>query len=121
MTRANGGRIHLDTMERVELMRRAAVMRHQGMSQREIAKKLEVSQPTVCHWLAKVRDGGLTAQERVAAKLRAELVCCDIYECLEVLSVPGREGEWEQLRRSPKYHAICHYGEWAARIALAVK
>lgn len=55
-------------------------------------------------------------QERIAAKIRAELVCCDIYARMEACDAAGDE-EWMLLRHSSDYHAICFYGEWAARLA----
>lgn len=51
----------------------------------------------------------------IAYHIEAELVCCDIFERLEA-TYPDQEA-WAQLRGSPDYHAICHYGGWAAHLA----
>lgn len=48
-----------------------------------------------------------------AAKIRAEMVCCDVYDQLARFF---DEAEYRALRRSSNYHGICHYGEWAARL-----
>lgn len=115
--------LRLDDETRLALMKQAKELDEQGLNQREIAKKLQVSQPTVCQWLRKIKLGLATRlQERVAAKIRAELVCCDIYQRMEALR-PGSEGneEWHKLKRSNEYHDICYYGEWSARIAEQVK
>lgn len=55
----------------------------------------------------------------VAEKIRNELVCCDIYERLEMLRKQyGHSSEQhKKLKTSSDYHPICFYGEWAARIA----
>ncbi|HEY6115919.1 MAG TPA: hypothetical protein VI172_08175 [Candidatus Dormibacteraeota bacterium] len=52
---------------------------------------------------------GDTVQERIAYRIRAELVCCDIYARTANTSDAGRE------------HAICFWGEAAARIAEATR
>lgn len=50
---------------------------------------------------------------QAAAKIREEMVCCDTYD---QLAKYFNEAEYRALKRSKNYHAICHYGEWAARI-----
>lgn len=49
----------------------------------------------------------------IAQELRNEMVCCDTYDKLAEFF---GESEYRALKRSSNYHAICHYGEWAARI-----
>ena len=66
-------------------------------------------------------------REKLAYYIRAELVCCDIHERLEAEAAKGHWDDvkhqyvmpesWEKLRRSRDYHAICHYGGWAAQLA----
>lgn len=60
-----------------------------------------------------------------AEQIRSELVCCDIHQRVENAYTEARaatggheEGIAAQraIMRSPDYHAICHYGEWSARI-----
>lgn len=50
----------------------------------------------------------------VAAAIRAELVCCDIFERIEVLRVDDDVAFRAQLYRG---HDVCYWGEAAARIA----
>lgn len=107
----------LDAETRVPLMGQAKALHDQGLTQRQIADQLSVSQPTVCVWLRKVRAG--TPQERAATKIRAELVCCEIFGQMEALY--GDLEAQAQLRKSKAYHAICYYGEWAARLAEQTK
>jgi transcriptional regulator with XRE-family HTH domain len=89
-------------------------LRENGVPQRDIATALGVSQGTVSNWARKYRN---VSREPlvVAAKIRAELVCCDIYQRMEACD--AGDDEWMALKQSPDYHAICFYGEWAARIA----
>lgn len=72
----------------------------------------------------------IRADERakVAYRIRAELVCCDIYERMHQEALKGywdnRMGtyvmpkSWRDLKRSADYHDLCYFGEWSARIAL---
>lgn len=54
----------------------------------------------------------------VPQEIRDELVCCDIFERMELLTEAGNPTpEWRALRRSHEYHDLCYFGEWAARIA----
>lgn len=55
---------------------------------------------------------------QIAQKLREEMVCCPTYEQIE--KVGFVEADYRALKRSSNYHAICHYGEWAARIVEAM-
>lgn len=89
-----------------------------AFNQREIAVKLQVSQPTVCIWLNKAKRGQLQRrQDRIAAKIRDELVCCDVYERFKPLgSEAGRN-----VAVQHQDHLACFYGEWAARIAESVR
>lgn len=102
---------------REQLMQRAVTLREQGLNQREVALMLDVSQPTVCMWFKKLAEEPLVTPGRIAGLIRAELVCCDIYERMQPL---GSEAaiNVEVLRQD---HIICFYGEWAARIAEQVK
>lgn len=60
-----------------------------------------------------------------AEKIRAELVCCDIYQRLvDCWKAGDADPEARKAARvmekelfnSTEYHAICHWGECAARI-----
>lgn len=62
----------------------------------------------------------------IAEKIRNELVCCGIYDTMDDCWKPEPGYEFHrqdaqkcerEIMRGPDYHAICHYGEWAARIA----
>jgi IS30 family transposase len=98
--------------ERSELIRRALEMHSRGISQREIARVLDLSRGTISVWM---RRHGDTPQRRIAAEIRRALVCCNIYERLSALV--GDTETWKALRHSNHYHDICFYGEWSARIA----
>jgi hypothetical protein len=66
-------------------------------------------------------------RDKVRYHIVAELVCCDIHERLEAEAAKGHWDDvkhqyvmpksWEGLRKSSDYHAICHYGGWAAALA----
>lgn len=66
-------------------------------------------------------------RDKIAYHITAELVCCDIYERLEAEAAKGywdrkahqwvMPASWRLLRASHEYHAICHYGGWAASLA----
>lgn len=59
------------------------------------------------------------AQE-IAQEIRDELVCCDMYELVQRLAETYRQrGQtlWEPDKAIRDYHAICHWGECAARVA----
>lgn len=65
----------------------------------------------------------MTPQE-IADLIRAEMVCCDIYQRMEsVWKSPGTRGtpqereQWRALKKSHEYHDICYFGEWAAQLA----
>ena len=91
----------------------------EGKSQHDIANHFDVSQATVCNWLKRYRAEHPEQQihMKIAAKIRAELVCCDIYARMEAVYDPEDDGPWKALRHGSDYHAICFYGEWAARLA----
>lgn len=65
--------------------------------------------------------------QRIAQRIEAELVCCDITQRMEAEAAKGRWDDenhqylmpqsWHDLRRSHDYHPICFYGGWAANIA----
>jgi len=103
--------------QRDQLKAQAWTMHLARVPQQDIANRLDVSQATICRWLGQMRLTQPKAQHVIAEKIRAELVCCDIYQRLEDLNEPGQEQAWKKLRHSHDYHDICHYGEWAARIA----
>ena len=100
--------------QRLELMRQAHALHMLGKTQRFIADELGVAQPTVCVWLRKLQTPAWTPQRRMAEKIRAELVCCDIYDRMAVAM--GDLEELQRIRESNAYHDICYFGEWAARI-----
>ncbi len=103
--------------ERTELIHRAKIMYYQQkMTQRDIAAALKVSQPTVSDWVRRV-----SLQEKIAQRIRAQLVCCEIYQRMEDAYDPEDDTAWKELRHSRDYHDICFYGEWAARLAEEVK
>lgn len=54
-------------------------------------------------------------RDKIAHYIRAELVCCDIFERMEALG-EGAE-EYQVLSTKGDYHGICHYGGWAAQLA----
>lgn len=66
-------------------------------------------------------------RDKIAYHIRAELVCCDIFEKLEAMRLPDEIGDIRDLLRAAKgfnaqvathgYHAMCHYGGWAAQLA----
>lgn len=61
-----------------------------------------------------------TLRAKIAYDIRAELVCCDEYDRVQVLDkVMQAVGErlWEPEKELKNYHAICHWGECAARVA----
>lgn len=109
-------RVFADAKERQDAIAEVLKLWGEGRAQREIARKVRVSQPTVNMWLR--RFGAPTkAQIRIAEKIRAELVCCDIFERMQALK--GDLMAQQQVRENAKvWHEICYYGEWAARIAL---
>lgn len=50
----------------------------------------------------------------MAAKIRHEMVCCDIYDkMMQAFQARGIEA-YREIKRSANYHAICYYGEEAA-------
>lgn len=102
--------------DRMVLINRAVQLWREGVTQREIAIRLDVCQATVHSWIKRYRTSPvLRVQERIAARLRDGLVCCDIYQRLTALQ--GDTEAWKALRHSPSYHDICYFGEWAAQIA----
>lgn len=58
-------------------------------------------------------------RERIAARIEAELVCCDLYERIDACG-PDQKAVGDLIRDSREkyeYHAICHWGGYAAAIA----
>lgn len=102
--------------QRDQLQHQAWAMHLAKVPQLEIANRLGVSQATICRWLGQVRLTQPKAQHVIAEKIRAELVCCDIYQQMKEASGPD-DDKSRQLRLAARAHAICFYGEWAARIA----
>lgn len=105
--------------ERADNRREALQMSQAGVSQREIGNHFNVNQSVVHHWLRRERGDSHYMAMRAGAKIRAELVCCDIFE--QMRAVHGDVLAQQRLRESPAYHDICYFGEWAARIAEQVQ
>jgi len=72
-------------------------------------------------------DGSI--QDQIAHRIRAELVCCDIYECVQA-SAAGLMATDKELAHQDAYanaigkallrgtwHELCYWGEASARIA----
>jgi hypothetical protein len=70
-----------------------------------LSKSLPVRHAVDAVWPAAFAAGGRAAAEAIAHNIRAELVCCDIYD---------RDAGTE---RAGQTHAICFWGEAGARIA----
>lgn len=103
----------MTAQQRAPLIARAKEMAAQNISQRVIAVELGVSQPTISGWLNK-----RTVQQLVAEKIRAELVCCDIYQRFqEEQAALGNVS----LKSYTGGHDICFFGEWSAQIAESVQ
>ena len=109
-----GRRVFKSPGEREDLVRQVLQLHAEGKTQHQIAARTGLSQPTVHIWLKRYGPRKTTLQQHIAAKIRAELVCCDIYERFDSLASAE---EQRALRQSSDYHAICFYGEWSARIA----
>ena len=103
------------SLERAAARREALLMAETGMSQVEIANRFDVSQSVIHVWLKKERGDRHYMALRAAAKIRQELVCCDIFEQMQ--AVGGDLLAQQRLRESKAYHDGCYFGEWAARIA----
>jgi len=107
-------------MQRRELKRAAWNMHAvKKMRQTDIAKELGVAPSTIHYWICEIRDGrsdyqAPTVFETIASRIRAELVCCDIYDRIKAADA----AEAAELRRGHDYHSICFWGEAAAQIAL---
>jgi hypothetical protein len=66
-------------------------------------------------------------RDKIAYYILAELVCCDIHERLEAEAAKGHwddekhqyvmPASWRELRHGRDYHAMCHFGGWAASLA----
>lgn len=113
MTEKNGRKFTV--RQRIEARGQALEMAEAGMTQQAIAEHFDVSQGTVCHWLNKARGKKHLVAMRAATKIRAELVCCDIFDQVEM--VRRDLVALQQLKESKAYHDMCYFGEWAARIA----
>lgn len=80
------------------------------MAGNELAAAL---QPKVAAMIEDARaDERKTVAETIAYEIRAELVCCDIYDRL---SKERDERRWRT--EQTKGHDLCYWGEAAARIA----
>lgn len=76
-------------------------------------------------------EAAIRADERarIAYRIRAELVCCDITERMDAEAAKGRwddenhayllPNSWYELKKSHDYHTMCYFAGWAANIALA--
>lgn len=106
------------TVEQRQHMREVAWHMWQGgKTQSQIAVELQVSQSQVCYWLQKMKmlNPRKTPAEIIAARIRGEMVCCDIYQRFMAASAQ----EKKLLRQSTAdWHTICFHGEWAAQLAL---
>lgn len=56
---------------------------------------------------------GGNIQDRVAYRIRAELVCCDIYDRVNT----AKELTLEEALKTRDWHDLCYWGEAAAQIA----
>lgn len=58
---------------------------------------------------------------KIAYRIRAELVCCDLYERMQPLlpTGPGSVLSAEEIaeRNGLRFHDLCYWGEAAARLA----
>lgn len=54
---------------------------------------------------------------KIAYDIRAELVCCDMYDQVQAYSKSKGDPAYIRFKDIPGYHGICHWGEAAARIA----
>lgn len=52
-------------------------------------------------------------QDHVAFRIRAELVCCHIYDRVN----DDKELTLEEALKTPDWHDLCYWGEAAARVA----
>lgn len=59
--------------------------------------------------------GAKEALTHAAREIRDEMVCCDIYTVLAGLYSVENMAPYRAMKRSAAYHAMCHYGEMAAR------
>lgn len=71
---------------------------------------------------AAVKTLAQLTREQVAEDIRSELVCCDIYGQIDAIwkadpDPDAGRAAMAALMQSPDYHAICHWGGYAARIA----
>ncbi len=76
-------------------------------------------------------EAAIRADERarVAYRIIAELVCCDITQRMDAEAAKGRWDDengtylmpksWYDLKKSNDFHEICYFGGWAANIARA--
>jgi hypothetical protein len=78
-------------------------------------------------WRVIIRDGKATevrpgaawphesedVARKIATRIRAELVCCHIYERVNV----AKELTLREAMDSPEWHDLCYWGEAAARLA----
>lgn len=53
---------------------------------------------------------------KIAYDIRAELVCCDMYDKVVEYSKSLGHPDYLHFEDIPGYHGICHWGECAARI-----
>src|SRR5687768_13153240 len=57
-------------------------------------------------------------RQQIAESIRNEMVCpCDSAAKADALYNRDNMVAYRAFTRSPDYHAICHYGEWSAKIA----
>lgn len=53
-----------------------------------------------------------STSDAIAYRIRAELVCCDIYD-----RITRKELTIRQAKARGEWHDICYYGEWSAQLA----
>lgn len=58
-----------------------------------------------------------TVQQKIAAVIRRELVCCNIFQRVQYHPVEKRTEVVRMLKRLGSFHDLCYWGEAAARLA----
>jgi hypothetical protein len=92
---------------------------HIDADARSTATDRDFAMPWNAGYARGVSEGRRQAAEAIAYKIRAELVCCDIYEQLR----PLRESEpsnYRDLFDAIDDHDLCYWGEASARIAESI-
>lgn len=111
-------RTYATEAERDKVIAEAIRLASLGTTQQQIADQFGISQATVHGWLKRFGPVKLTMQQQIVEQIRAELVCCDIYQRF---MDAGDAAKQRELKAGSDWHDICFYGEWSARIAEGVK